>query len=172
MKSKIVLIGMMGSGKSAIAKKLAQKLDFSLFECDEIFENKFKMTIGQYFKNFGEESFRKEEENILKDLIKKENIVISSGGGIVLNKNNRDLIFSDDVLSIYLKSTPNTIFERTKNNKKRPLLNVENPKNEIKKILDKRENLYNKANLTIQNENKTINEVIEEIIKEIKKKNV
>lgn len=172
MKSKIILIGMMGSGKSTIAQKLAHRLGFSLFECDEIFEKKFKIKIKDYFKQFGEENFRKEEENILKDLIKKDNFIISTGGGVVLNKNNRDLIFNDEILSIYLKSSVGAIFDRIKNNKNRPLLNVENPKKEIEKILNQREDLYKQAKLTIKNENETIDEVVEKIIKEIKEKNV
>ena len=172
MKSKIILIGMMGSGKSTIAQKLAHRLGFSLYECDEIFEEKFKIKIKDYFKQFGEENFRKEEENILKDLIKKDNFVISTGGGVVLNKNNRDLIFNDEILSIYLKSSVGAIFDRIKNNKNRPLLNVENPKKEIEKILNQREDLYKQAKLTIENENETIDEVVEKIIKEIKEKNV
>lgn len=169
MKSKIILIGMMGSGKSTIAQKLAHRLGFSLYECDEIFEEKFKIKIKDYFKKFGEENFRKEEENILKDLIKKDNFVISTGGGVVLNKNNRDLIFDNEILSIYLKSSVGAIFDRIKNNKNRPLLNVENPKKEIEKILNQREDLYKQAKLTIENENETIDEVVEKIIKEIAK---
>ena len=169
MKSKIILIGMMGSGKSTIAQKLAHRLGFSLFECDEIFEKKFKIKIKDYFKQFGEENFRKEEENILKDLIKKDNFIISTGGGVVLNKNNRNLIFNDEILSIYLKSSVGAIFDRIKNNKNRPLLNVENPKKEIEKILNQREDLYKQAKLTIENENETIDEVVEKIIKEIAK---
>ena len=169
MKSKIILIGMMGSGKSTIAQKLAHRLGFSLFECDEIFEKKFKIKIKDYFKQFVEENFRKEEENILKDLIKKDNFIISTGGGVVLNKNNRNLIFNDEILSIYLKSSVGAIFDRIKNNKNRPLLNVENPRKEIEKILNQREDLYKQAKLTIENENETIDEVVEKIIKEIAK---
>mgnify|MGYP004508189359 CR=1 FL=1 len=169
MKSKIILIGMMGSGKSTIAQKLAHRLGFSLFECDEIFEKKFKIKIKDYFKQFGEENFRKEEENILKDLIKKDNFIISTGGGVVLNKNNRNLIFNDEILSIYLKSSVGAIFDRIKNNKNRPLLNVENPKKEIEKILNQREVLYKQAKLTIENENETIDEIVDKIIKEIAK---
>lgn len=171
MKSKIILIGMMGSGKSTIAQKLAHRLGFSLFECDEIFEKKFKIKIKDYFKQFGEENFRKEEENILKDLIKKDNFIISTGGGVVLNKNNRNLIFNDEILSIYLKSSVGAIFDRIKNNKNRPLLNVENPKKEIEKILNQREDLYKQAKLTIENENETLDEVVDKIIKEIKEEN-
>ena len=169
MKSKIILIGMMGSGKSTIAQKLAHRLGFSLFECDEIFEKKFKIKIKDYFKQFGEENFRKEEENILKDLIKKDNFIISTGGGVVLNKNNRNLIFNDEILSIYLKSSVGAIFDRIKNNKNRPLLNDEKPKKEIEKILNQREDLYKQAKLTIENENETIDEVVEKIIKEMAK---
>ena len=74
------------------------------------------------------------------------------------------MLFNSDIFTIYLKTSPDIIYERIKNNKKRPLLQVENPKKEIEKILSSRESYYNKANLIINTDNKTIDEIIEEIL--------
>ena len=92
------------------------------------------------------------------------NFVISTGGGAILKKENRDIIFNDDIISIYLKASPSAIFERIKNDETRPLLKVQNPKLEIEKILSQREKFYNLAHFTIENENKTVEKVADEII--------
>jgi len=161
---KIALIGMMGSGKSAVSEVLASKLGFRRFEADEIFEEQNSIKIKDFFKNYGEESFRKKETEILKEILKQDNFVLSCGGGVVLKEENRKLLFNNEILTIYLKASSETIYDRIKADKTRPLLLVDNPKNEIEKILLKRENLYKNANLTITTDNKTINEIAEEIV--------
>ena len=157
---KIALIGMMGSGKSTISKELAKKLNYALCDTDEIFEKKYNSSIADFFKVFKEEEFRKKETEILKELLQKENIVISTGGGIILKKENRDLLFQDDVLTIYLETSPEAIYNRIKNDKTRPLLLVENPKEEIKKISKNREKYYNLAKIKINTDNKSIEEIL------------
>ena len=171
MKSKkIVLVGMMGSGKSAVSKVLSQKLGYKLLECDEIFEEKFDIKISDFFSKFGEAEFRKREFEILKSILSDNlnNFVVSTGGGAILKKENRDIIFNDDTISIYLKASPEAIFERIKNDETRPLLKVQNPKLEIEKILSQREEFYNLAHFTIENENKTIEKVADEMILKVK----
>ena len=128
--NKIILIGMMGSGKSTISKILSEKLNLPLFDTDEIFEQQTNCKITDFFKNNGEEKFRKIESEILKETAKQDNCIISTGGGIILKENNRDILFKDDILTIYLKATSETIYQRIKNDKTRPLLLVENPQNE------------------------------------------
>lgn len=161
---KIALIGMMGSGKSTISKLLSEKLSYNLFELDEIFEQQEKTSIKEYFKNFGEESFRLKEAEILKNTILYNNIVISCGGGIVLKKENQEILFNSDVLTIYLETDVENIYNRIKKDNQRPLLQVENPKEEIEKILNSRKELYKKAQIKIQTNNKKPIEIIEEIL--------
>lgn len=165
--NKIALIGMMGSGKSAISKILAEKLNFKLCELDEIFEKEQKIKITDFFKKFGEDKFRKIESNILNKTIHNDNIIISCGGGIILLEENRKLLFNNNILSIYLKANTETLYKRIKNDKTRPLLLVENPKEEIEKILSKRELYYNMAQTTIITDNKSQNEIAEEILEKI-----
>ena len=161
--NKIALIGMMGSGKSTIAKQLAKELGFKLLELDEIFEEQENSTISDYFKNFGEENFRKIESKILGEALKKENIILSTGGGVILKKENRDLLFQNNILTIYLETNVENIYDRIKNDEKRPLLKVKNPKNEIENILNNRIKYYSQAKYKINTNDKTIENIIEEI---------
>ncbi len=161
---KIALIGMMGSGKSTISKLLSQKLGYALSELDEIFEQQEKISIKEYFKNFGEESFRLKETKILKNEIANENIIISCGGGIVLKKENQEILFNPDILTVYLETDVENIYNRIKFDSSRPLLQVQNPKKEIEKILNSRKNLYEKAQAKIQTSNKQPDEITKEIL--------
>lgn len=160
---KIALIGMMGSGKSAVSKKLAEKLNIEHFEADEIFEKENSILIKDFFKEFGEDEFRKKEAQILENIIKKDSFVLSCGGGVVLSEQNRKLLFESDVLTIYLSAEPETIYSRIKEDKTRPLLLVSNPEEEIKKILSKRKELYELAKVKITVDNKTIEQIVGEI---------
>lgn len=161
---KIALIGMMGSGKSTVSKLLSQKLGYALSELDEIFEQQEKISIKEYFKNFGEENFRLKETKILKKEITKENIVLSCGGGIILKKENQETLFNSDILTVYLETDVENIYNRIKKDIKRPLLQVENPKKEIEKILNSRKKLYEKAQIKIQTNNKQPDKITEEIL--------
>ena len=163
--SKIALIGMMGSGKSTISKLLAQNLEFLALEADEIFEQQEKISIKDYFKIFGEENFRIKETQILKELSQKGNFVLSCGGGVVLSKENQEILFNSDILTIYLEASSENIYNRIKNDSSRPLLQVKYPKKEIEKILESRKDLYKKAKIKIKTDDKTPDTITEEILK-------
>lgn len=162
---KFALIGMMGSGKSAVSKELNKITNIKLYEADDIFEFENNIKIKDFFKTQGEEKFRQIETEILKKILLNEDFIISTGGGVILSPENRKLLFYNDIKTIYLKTSPETIYQRIKNDKKRPLLMVENPKKEIETILNTREQFYLMADKTIETDNKTIEEITEEIIK-------
>lgn len=162
---KFALIGMMGSGKSAVSKELNKITNIKLYEADDIFEFENNIKIKDFFKTQGEEKFRQIETEILKKILLNEEFIISTGGGVILSPENRKLLFNNDIKTIYLKTSPETIYQRIKNDKKRPLLMVENPKKEIETILNTREQFYLMADKTIETDNKTIEEITEEIIK-------
>ena len=166
--NKIALIGMMGSGKSTVSKILANKTSYNLLELDEVFEQQENIAIAEYFNKFGEENFRQIEAEILKKSLKKENIILSCGGGVILKKENREMLFCNNIFTIYLEATSETIFNRIKKDTSRPLLKVENPKQEIESLIKSRQDFYKLANLTINTDNKTIEEITEEILKWIK----
>ena len=124
MKKKIILIGMMGSGKTTIGKILAKKLNLNFIDTDQVVEKKYNLTIKKIFDEFGENFFRlKEEKIILKILQKKTPSVIALGGGAFLNKKIRNIILKD-FISIWLNTKLEVIYKRCKNSNKRPLFMV------------------------------------------------
>ncbi len=163
--NKIALLGMMGAGKSTIAKELSQKTNITFFELDEIFEKENNTTIKIFFKEKGESLFRIKESEILSKISKQNSFILSCGGGVILKEENRNILFKRDITTIYLKASVDEIFKRIKNNSTRPLLLVDNPKEEIEKILSQRQKYYKLANYTINTDNKKIDEIVGEIIK-------
>lgn len=166
--NKIALVGLMGCGKSVISRALATKIKLPDFELDNLFEEKFKISIKEFFKKYGEASFRNEETLLLSEIIKNNSrFVLSTGGGIILRDENRNLLFNSEIKTIYLKAQPQTLYSRLKNDTTRPLLQVDDPLNELKKILNQREQYYLMSDLVIEVDNKTIDEIVEEILVKI-----
>ena len=138
--SKICIIGMPGSGKSTIGRALSEHLNFNFYDTDEVIEFDSKSKIRDIFNNEGEEYFRKLERSILKKLILNKNVVISTGGGIVLK--NKDLL--NQTFNIYLRCDIKTLINRTSRNKNRPLLK-DNVEKNIKILFNLRKDIYNKV---------------------------
>jgi shikimate kinase len=171
---RIFLTGFMGSGKSKIGRLLAKKLNTKFVDTDDVIESRYKKTITQIFDDFGEEKFRKIEKDIISEFIyNNEKAVFSLGGGSLLNKQNLKLITKSGLL-IYIKSGLEEIWERTKNNTKRPLLLIEGKfptKTEfMKKANSLREGRlpgYINSQIVIDRDGKEAEEVVEEILAEI-----
>ena len=160
---KIAFLGMMGSGKTSAANAFSKLSKIELFDLDDIFVNKYSIEIKDYFAKYGEDDFRKKETELLENISKKDSFILSTGGGIILSNKNRNILFKKDIYTIYLKTSIDTIYERLKDDRSRPLLLVKDPKEEIKKILSTREKYYSMANLVINTDNKTIDEISEEL---------
>lgn len=137
----IVLIGFMGTGKSSLGKRLAQTLGWPLIDTDVLTEKKAGRTIAEIFASEGEQAFRDLETGILKSLGETFHTVISTGGGVILRKENRELL-SGLGLVIWLHAAEEAIFERVSRNKKRPLLHTPNPRQTLHDLLEKRTSLY------------------------------
>jgi shikimate kinase len=165
---KVVLIGYMGSGKSVVAKKLANQIGISAVELDEMIEKKCEMSIQELFSSKGELFFRKEEHQLFLNLLNDENdMVISTGGGTPCYFDNHELLNGENVISIYLKATIDTLYNRLLNGKqKRPLIANLND-NEIKEFIAKhlfdRSFYYNQATYKVNVDAKTIDEIVAEI---------
>ena len=159
----LVLIGMMGSGKSTIGYLLAKKLKFLFIDIDKNIEKNEETTISNIFKEKGEKYFRDIEEKITLDVLKKKsNCVISLGGGAFINKNIQELVLKKNI-SFWLKWKNSTIIKRLKNVNKRPLLKKMNHK-QIENLNTERSKLYSKANYTLNCDNLNKNEIIKKII--------
>ena len=164
----IVLTGFMGSGKTVVARQLARLLGMKVIDVDTEIEKSTKMTINKIFEQFGEPRFREIETETIKQVSENNNVIISTGGGAVLKQENMDAMRKKGVI-VCLAAAPETILERTKSTRDRPLLLVENPLERIKELLEFRRPFYEKADVMIDTERKTPLQIAEEIIEKIKK---
>lgn len=148
--NRIYLIGFMGVGKSTIGKKLAYKLNFNFVDIDELFENKYKVSIHTFFEKYGEKLFRELENKLLHDTFIYDNTVISTGGGTPCYFNAINDI-NNHGTSIYLKMSAEALVNRLENAiRPRPLIKSRSRdeiKNDVENLLTKREQFYNKANI-------------------------
>ncbi len=164
-KLNITLCGMMGSGKSAIGKILAGKLDYNYIDVDKMIESKSKKTIKKIFEEDGEVYFRELEEKITIKILDTKQTVISLGGGAIVNKNIRNYIKKNS-FNIYLKVEVGILIQRLRNSKNRPLIYKKDLKKELINLIKKREKFYQQADLIVKNENNIIN-TTKDIIKNI-----
>lgn len=141
MKDNIALIGFMGSGKSTIGRILAKYMDMKFIDIDKMIAAREKKSIPEIFSEKGEHYFRKLERDIVKEESLNNNIVIATGGGVIIdNENIKNL--KETSFVVYLDCTIECIYERVKNSKTRPLLNVDNMFEKIQELYQKRELLY------------------------------
>ena len=165
----IILVGPMGAGKTTIGRQLAKKLKKQFYDCDYEIEQRTGADIPWIFEIEGEEGFRKREAQVLDELVKQDNIVLSTGGGAVLKEENREAL-TDSGFVIYLQSSPEKLHSRTAGDKRRPLLQGRNRLAQIKKILHEREPYYESVSNKIINTDKlTVKQIVNEIVKIIKK---
>lgn len=158
----IVLTGMPGSGKTIIGKLLSIKFNLEFTDIDSYIELNEKTTITKIFQLKGEKYFRKLEQKTIKSIFKPEDKIISLGGGAFENTQTREFL-NKNALTVYLKTTPEIIFDRIQNDTTRPLLCGNMSIEKIKEIIKLREKNYESAHITISTDNKTSEEIIEEI---------
>ena len=149
MKKNLVLTGMMGVGKSTVGKNLAQKLSYNFVDIDRTIESREGSTINLIFKNKSEIYFRKLENEISLEKLKKKNTVISLGGGAFLNKSIRREIKNTSV-SFWLDVDVSELIKRLKKTKKRPLLYNKNLNVTVNKIYLERKKTYSEADFRIK----------------------
>ena len=164
-KLNISLCGMMGSGKSAIGKILANKLDYNFIDVDKMIEIDAGKTIKKIFEEDGEEYFRDLEEKITINILEYKETIVSLGGGAIINENIRSSI-KKNAYNIYLNVDIDILTKRLINSKTRPLIYKKNLKKELINLISIREKFYRKADLIVKNE-KNIIETTENIIKKI-----
>ena len=163
MRKNLVLLGMMGVGKSTIGKIVAKKRDMKFIDTDLNIEKKKSMKISEIFESKGEEFFRQIEEKEVLESLKKNNCVIALGGGAFMKKTVRDKILKDS-LSIWLDINLKTLNKRVKWNKKRPLLNAENTQAKINKLYAERKNIYKLAKYKIDCNSLSKENIVNKII--------
>ena len=157
----LILIGMMGSGKSTIGRLLGQKLNLRFFDIDFLIEKKTNMKIAEIFEKKGEDEFRNLEKEITLKFLNKTNCIISLGGGAFINKIIKKKVKKKGI-TVWLKWDSQTLINRIRKNKKRPIaLNLDD--NELKDLIYTRSKIYSKANYKINCENMNKIEIVKKI---------
>lgn len=166
---KILLLGYMGSGKSLIGKMIAEKMQIAFYDLDNLIEKELQMSVSEIFQQKGEIYFRKIEHQIFKDLMaNNETFILSLGGGTPCYANNHLLLNGDEITSVYLSASIETLYNRlVSETEQRPLLanlNENDGKEFIAKHLFDRSFFYNQATLKIQVNSKSPQQITDEIV--------
>ena len=164
MKSKknLVLLGMMGSGKSTIGSLISKKLNIEFIDIDKVIEKEIGMTINEIFKKNDEKFFRNIEERITIKILDSTNKVISLGGGAFINDKIRKEVLTNNI-SFWLNINSAILVKRIKKNNKRPIASNSSD-NQLIKLISKRSKIYSKAKFTINCSNLKKNEVVNKIV--------
>ncbi len=163
MAKNIVLIGLMGSGKTTIGKYLAQKTGMGFIDTDELIIQKAQKPISKIFEDEGELHFRDLESEVIEEASQKSGYVISTGGGAVLRDENVEILQKTGIL-FYLEASAEELYARVKDDPSRPLLRGDNPVNILRRLLIARKPFYGKADFKIITENRTLEEVSKQIL--------
>ncbi|MFT6986341.1 MAG: shikimate kinase [Psychromonas sp.] len=160
----IFLIGPMGAGKSTIGRHLAQMLHLNFHDSDAEIEKKTGADIAWVFDVEGEEGFRNREEEMIDELTQKHGIVLATGGGAVIRPENRAHLSARGIV-VYLKTSVNKQLARTLKDKRRPLLQTEDPRSVLESLAEKRNILYDEvADYTIETDEQSAKVVASQII--------
>lgn len=140
----LILVGLMGAGKTTIGRLLAKHFERSFVDSDHEIEARTGVRIPVIFELEGEAGFRARESQVLAELVQRENIVLATGGGAVLAPENREVL-RENGLVIYLRAQPTDLWHRTQHDRNRPLLRTEDPEQRLKDLFTVRDPLYQEA---------------------------
>ncbi|MGC2423290.1 MAG: shikimate kinase [Nitrospirota bacterium] len=160
----ITLVGFMGTGKTTVGRILAKKLGYRFIDVDEEIEREQGVSITHIFSKMGEPYFRQLERGLIKTLSLREGLIISAGGGAVVDENNVEAMKQGGAL-VCLTARPDEIMKRVGNSSNRPLLQVPDPMAKIMELMGKREPFYSKADFMVDTTTMTPEEVAGEVIR-------
>jgi shikimate kinase len=145
----IVLVGMMGAGKTSVGRRLAEALDLPFHDADEEIERAAGCTVSEIFAERGEAEFREGERRVIGRLLDQPPHVLATGGGAFVNPQTRDLV-SRKAVSVWLKASPEILARRVGRKGHRPLLQGRDAREALRELLDQREPAYAQADLTVE----------------------
>jgi shikimate kinase len=157
----------MGAGKSTVGRQLAEALSFTFKDSDQEIQRRTGVDIPTIFEFEGEEGFRGRERQVIEDLVAEERIVLATGGGAVLDAENRQNLTSRGVV-IYLQCTPEQQFSRTSRDRGRPLLQTDDPLQVLRELMEERDPIYRQvADLVVSTEKRGTASVVKEILRRL-----
>ena len=163
----IVLIGLMGAGKTRLGRMLADALGLDFVDCDEEIEKSARSSVSEIFERYGEQAFRDGEHKVIKRLIGEGVRVISTGGGAVMTEATASLVWEKSI-SVWIRADIETTLERvTRNIEKRPVLAVGEPREILEKLTEKRYPVYEKADIVIDSGQDEEDKAVYKAVKEL-----
>ncbi len=162
----LFLVGMMGSGKSSIGRRLARIYSMPFVDADREIEKAGGGDICYLFQRYGEQDFRRVEERIMNRLLNAKKCILASGGGAFMSAQTRQIV-SQKAVSVFLDAHVDTIVRNTAGRTHRPLLNVDNPKEVIRTLLDSRRPFYEQADIRVEYKEETMGQLLRILVAQI-----
>ena len=163
----LILVGMMGSGKTTMGRALAKHFGKEFVDSDEAVQQRTGVTIPHIFDVEGEPGFRMREAAALAELVKRDGLVIATGGGAILDESNRALM-QQNAIVIYLKASVHDLWQRTRHDRNRPLLQTDDPHAKLTELFQQRDELYQQvADLVIHSGKQSAHSVMLLLVNEI-----
>ncbi len=163
----IVMIGLMGAGKSSVGRRLARRLSIPFVDSDDEIKKAAGCSIEDIFKLYGESEFRAGEKRVMERLLDDGPMVLATGGGVFMNDDIRAQILEHST-SVWLKASLDCLVERTSRRGGRPLLKTGNPRNTLEKLINERYPVYQEATIAIETDNETHESAVELIVQALK----
>ena len=169
MTGNIFLVGLMGAGKTTVGRLLSKRLGKAFYDTDHEIESRTGVNIPVIFELEGESGFRKRETAAIADLVHQRDIVLATGGGAVLAKENREYL-SQNGLVVYLRANVEELWHRTRNDKSRPLLQTADPQARLQQLYTERDPLYREiADIIIDTGDQPVTVIVHELEESLKK---
>ena len=164
LRKPVVLVGLMGAGKSAVGRRLAARLDIPFIDADAEIEKAAGSTISEIFERDGEETFRDGERRVIARLLDSEPVhVLATGGGAFMDPETRKLI-KEKGISLWLRADLEVLFERVSRRSHRPLLKTADPKGTLAALMEKRYPVYAEADITVESGDGPIGAMVDKVL--------
>lgn len=162
----VVLVGLMGVGKTTVGRRLASKLRLPFYDADEEIEAAANMRISEFFEAYGEAAFRDGERKVIERLLSGSPHVLATGGGAFMNDETRALV-KEKAISVWLRADLDLLVKRTALRNTRPLLNKGDPRETLKRLLDERAPTYAKADIAVDSVEGPHNRTVDRVIRKL-----
>ncbi len=163
----IVLVGLMGCGKTSVGKRLARRLELEFFDSDHEVELSAGCSIKDIFAIYGEDHFREGEYRVIKRLLDQPPHILATGGGSLMHEPTRELVLEKSI-TVWLKADLNTLISRVSRRSDRPLLeNVQDPKDALKELIDERYPVYEEAHVHVDTFDEPTNITVDRLIEKM-----